>query len=166
MASNQAPHSPCTLNLHPYKQTELSAPAYTIQHDPAIWGDPAVFRPERWLEEQEAGKQPEKDNNNDKWPPKGADLKKYLLTFGMGPRACIGKKSVLLSFHKRGTLPTLVFRSSLATMQMQLILATLVLRYEMEARDDVLESVEGFMHKPVAVWAHLRRRSRRGVRGE
>ncbi|KAF8487761.1 cytochrome P450 [Gautieria morchelliformis] len=105
--------------------TELSAPAYTMQHDPAIWGDPEVFRPERWLEG-------------------GAELKKYLFTFGMGPRACIGQ--------------------NLAIMQVKLLLATLVLRYDMELRDEVMDSVEGFMHKPVAVWMRLKRRRGQGSR--
>ena len=51
---------------------------------------------------------------------------------------------------------------SLATMQMQLLIAMLVLRYDMELRNEVLESVEGFMHKPVAVWVRLRRRMTTG----
>lgn len=50
-------------------QTEMSVPAYTIQHDKAIWGDPDNFRPERWLEEK--------------------DLHRYFLIFGKGPRACV-----------------------------------------------------------------------------
>lgn len=47
--------------------------------------------------------------------------------------------------------------SSLAAMQMQMLIATLVLRYDIELRDEDMESVEGFMHKPVAVWVRLRR---------
>lgn len=47
----------------------MSVPAYTIQHDKAIWGDPENFRPERWLEEN--------------------DLSRYLMTFGKGPRQCV-----------------------------------------------------------------------------
>ncbi len=47
----------------------MSVPAYTIQHDRTIWGDPENFRPERWLEEK--------------------DLGRYLLTFGKGPRQCV-----------------------------------------------------------------------------
>ncbi|KAF9014302.1 benzoate para-hydroxylase, partial [Cyathus striatus] len=49
--------------------TEVSIPAFTIQRDPEIWGDPENFRPERWLGSD--------------------DLKPYLLTFGRGPRACV-----------------------------------------------------------------------------
>ncbi|KAF8577651.1 cytochrome P450 [Ramaria rubella] len=105
--------------------TELSAPAWTIQHDPAIWGDPEVFRPERWLESG------------------ASELKRHLLTFGMGPRACIGK--------------------NLAYMQMQLLIATLVRRYDMDLCEDELRSVEGFMHKPVEVWVRIRRRNGAGL---
>lgn len=90
----------CTDTISPKRlQTELSVPAYTIQRDPAIWGDPEVFRPERWLEEPGTNNNKHSDaaeKNFKGWSgngrPKGADLKKYLLTFGMGPRACIGKK--------------------------------------------------------------------------
>ncbi|KAL0952984.1 hypothetical protein HGRIS_007195 [Hohenbuehelia grisea] len=52
--------------------TEMSVPAYTIQHDATIWRDPENFRPERWLEEK--------------------DLGRYLMTFGKGPRQCLGRK--------------------------------------------------------------------------
>ncbi|KAJ7354147.1 benzoate para-hydroxylase [Mycena albidolilacea] len=48
--------------------TELSVPAWTIGHDAELWGDPEVFRPERWLE--------------------GKEKRQYLLSFGKGPRAC------------------------------------------------------------------------------
>ncbi|KAJ7485749.1 benzoate para-hydroxylase [Mycena latifolia] len=49
--------------------TELSVPAWTIGHDPDLWGDAETFRPERWIEDKE--------------------LRSYLLTFGKGPRACV-----------------------------------------------------------------------------
>jgi len=106
--------------------TELSCPAYTIQHDPEIWGaDADSFRPERWLD------------------PVASDLKKYLLTFGVGPRACIGK--------------------NLAVLQMQILVATFVMRYDLVLRDpQELKSVEGFMHKPVDLWARVYMRGAQG----
>ncbi|KAF7340718.1 Benzoate 4-monooxygenase [Mycena sanguinolenta] len=78
-------HSTTAIGLHRYapagglvccghffpEGTELSVPAWTIGHDPEVWGDPEVFRPERWLESKEN--------------------KQYLLAFGKGPRACIGQ---------------------------------------------------------------------------
>ncbi|KAF7305701.1 Peroxidase [Mycena chlorophos] len=102
---------------------EVSAPAYTIQRDPRIWGEDAEeYRPERWIEEG------------------GGGLKKHMLTFGSGPRACIGK--------------------NLAYIQMQLALATVLLRYEFTMQPDVTElrSVEGFMHRPLELWLAVKRR--------
>ncbi|KZV93251.1 cytochrome P450 [Exidia glandulosa HHB12029] len=101
---------------------EVSAPAYTIQRDPRIWGaDADEYRPERWLEEG------------------GGALKKHMMTFGQGPRACIGK--------------------NLAYIQMQLALVTALLRYEFVLPPNAqLRSVEGFMHKPVELWVGIRRR--------
>jgi benzoate 4-monooxygenase len=98
---------------------ELSAPAYSFQHSPLVWGsDSNTFNPDRFLE--------------------NPDLKKHLLTFGLGPRACIGK--------------------NLAYFQMQLLVALIVGRYGgVELRDAELRSVEGFMHKPVDLWVKLRR---------
>ncbi|KAJ7913349.1 benzoate para-hydroxylase [Mycena leptocephala] len=91
--------------------TEISVPAFTIQHLESIWGDPDVFRPERWLES----------------PEKRKYLSRFLLTFGKGPRACLGK--------------------NLAYMETQLILATVIHRYNIELESDHLDSTEGFVHK-------------------
>ncbi|KAJ7612112.1 benzoate para-hydroxylase [Roridomyces roridus] len=103
--------------------TEISVPAYTLQHEESIWGgDPEVFRPERWLEA----------------PEKGQYLSKYLLTFGKGPRACLGK--------------------NLAYMETQLMLATVILRYNIQIESDVLESTEGFVHKTTGLMVKLSRR--------
>ncbi|KAF9023814.1 benzoate para-hydroxylase [Hymenopellis radicata] len=98
--------------------TEMSVPAWTIQHDPRIWGDPEVFRPERWLESK--------------------DLKPYLLTFGKGPRACLGR--------------------NLAYMEMRLVLATVILRYDLQLQSPALETTEGFMHKPLKMMVKFSRR--------
>ncbi|KAF9463856.1 benzoate para-hydroxylase [Collybia nuda] len=98
--------------------TEMSVPAWTIQHDQSIWGDPETFRPERWLESKE--------------------LHRYLLTFGKGPRACLGR--------------------NLAYMEMRLALATILLRYNIELNSDILETTEGFMHKPLKMMVKFSRR--------
>jgi len=65
-------------DVHPLEadeqvKTEVSVPAYTVQRDVTIWGDPDMFRPERWFELQD----------------KGQDLTQYLLSFGKGARACV-----------------------------------------------------------------------------
>ncbi|KAJ8522254.1 hypothetical protein ONZ45_g1155 [Pleurotus djamor] len=99
-------------------RTEMSVPAYTIQHDETIWGDSETFRPERWLEEK--------------------DLGRYLLTFGKGPRQCLGR--------------------NLAYIEMQLVIATMLLRYEIKLQSDHLETTEGFMHKPLHMMVKLKRR--------
>ncbi|KAF9020226.1 benzoate para-hydroxylase [Hymenopellis radicata] len=101
--------------------TEMSVPAWTIQHDARIWGDPEVFRPERWLESK--------------------DLKACLLTFGKGPRACLGR--------------------NLAYMEMRLVLGTVLLRYDIQLQSPVLETTEGFMHKPRSMMVRFSRRERR-----
>ncbi|EIW80743.1 benzoate para-hydroxylase [Coniophora puteana RWD-64-598 SS2] len=103
--------------------TEMSVPAWTIQHDPEIWGDPEVFRPERWIE--------------------NPDLKKYLMTFGKGPRACLGRH--------------------LAYMEMRLVLSTVLLRYDLQLKSQVMETTEGFMHKPNEMFVRLSRRERKGA---
>ncbi|KAJ6510966.1 benzoate para-hydroxylase [Mycena sanguinolenta] len=113
-------HSTTAIGLHRYapagglvccghffpEGTELSVPAWTIGHDPEMWGDPEVFRPERWLESKEN--------------------KQYLLAFGKGPRAC-----------------------------MISVLSTILLRYKVEVKSQVLETTEGFMHKPRDCWIKL-----------
>ncbi|TLD18009.1 hypothetical protein PspLS_10457 [Pyricularia sp. CBS 133598] len=53
----------------------------TSHHDPTVFQDPAEFRPERWLVRDGDGNL---IGNNE-------ELKKYLLTFGRGSRACIGE---------------------------------------------------------------------------
>ncbi|KAK7028528.1 benzoate 4-monooxygenase [Favolaschia claudopus] len=68
--------------------TELSVPAWTIGHDPQVWGDPDTFRPERWLE--------------------GKENRQYLLAFGKGPRACIGQN--LANIEMALVLSTILLR--------------------------------------------------------
>ncbi|KAJ6606047.1 benzoate para-hydroxylase [Mycena vulgaris] len=101
---------------------EISVPAFTIQHEESIWGDPDVFRPERWLES----------------PEKRKHLLGYLLTFGKGPRACLGK--------------------NLAYMETQLMLATIILRYDVELESSDLVSTEGFVHKTTHLMVKLTRK--------
>ncbi|KAJ7607806.1 benzoate para-hydroxylase [Mycena polygramma] len=101
--------------------TELSVPAWTIGHDAELWGDPFVFRPERWLE---GG---------------GKESRAYLLAFGKGPRACIGQ--------------------NLAYIEMISVISTMLLRYTIAVRSPVLETTEGFMHKPLHLWIKLAHRS-------
>ncbi|KAJ7306251.1 benzoate para-hydroxylase [Mycena albidolilacea] len=109
--------------------TEISVPAFTIQHHDSIWGDPDVFRPERWLES----------------PEKRKYLSRYLLTFGKGPRACV-------SAHTNHIM------IGLACMETQLILATVIHRYNIELESDHLDSTEGFVHKTKHLLVKLSRK--------
>ena len=53
----------------------VSVPAYTIHHDPAIWGaDADAFRPERWAEGALTDRQ-----------------RAAFIPFSYGPRACVGR---------------------------------------------------------------------------
>ncbi|KAJ6552794.1 benzoate para-hydroxylase [Mycena capillaripes] len=104
--------------------TEISVPAFTIQHYDDIWGDPDVFRPERWLES----------------PEKRKYLSRYLLTFGKGPRACVSAYA------------------SHIVIRTQLILATVIHRYNIELESDHLESMEGFVHKTKHLLVKLSRK--------
>ncbi|KAK3589275.1 hypothetical protein CHS0354_008338 [Potamilus streckersoni] len=52
---------------------------WTIHHDPSIWGDPWIFRPERFL------------NENGELLPVEHSLRQSLVIFGTGPRSCVGE---------------------------------------------------------------------------
>ncbi|KAK3389163.1 cytochrome P450 [Podospora didyma] len=55
--------------------TPVSETPYFVLMDPSVFPDPTVFRPERWLEAENAGQR----------------LDKYLVSFGRGTRQCLGK---------------------------------------------------------------------------
>ena len=40
-----------------------------MQHNDTVWGDPYIFRPERWIEDP--------------------DIRKYMMIFGHGTRVCV-----------------------------------------------------------------------------
>lgn len=60
------------------KNTGILYNIHAVNHDPALWKDPDVFRPERFLDPS-TGKL-----NLEGQPP--------LLSFGLGPRTCPGEK--------------------------------------------------------------------------
>nr|KAK5437190.1 hypothetical protein LTR18_009052 [Exophiala xenobiotica] len=56
----------------------VSTATHAIHMDPNIWGDPSVFRPERWLDEA------------------GKELQQFFLVFTTGPRGYIGRNVTYL----------------------------------------------------------------------
>ncbi len=57
-------------------QTPVSQTPYFILMHPGVFPQPEVFRPERWLEQDE----------------KAPKLDRYLVSFGKGSRQCVGLK--------------------------------------------------------------------------
>ncbi|KAL3870430.1 hypothetical protein ACJMK2_038498 [Sinanodonta woodiana] len=67
------------VELEEYKGSMLITNMWTAHHDPAIWGDPWVFRPDRFL-----------DDNGELLSPEHT-LRQSLVTFGAGKRVCVGE---------------------------------------------------------------------------
>lgn len=49
---------------------------FSVAHDEKLFPDSFTFRPERWLHEPKA--------------PDGSHLSRYMVSFGRGPRSCVG----------------------------------------------------------------------------
>ncbi|KAI0437384.1 cytochrome P450 monooxygenase [Xylaria telfairii] len=65
--------------------TEIGANPYVVHRDKGVFGEDAdEFRPERWLED----------------PDKAQDTERYILTWGYGPRICLGKNIAILETNK------------------------------------------------------------------
>ncbi len=61
------------------KGTLFMINSWALHHDEALWGDPCIFRPERFL-----------GDNGELLPPDHGN-RKHLLPFGAGPRVCLGE---------------------------------------------------------------------------
>jgi cytochrome P450 len=65
--------------------TEVGINPYVIHRNTSIFGDDAeVFRPERWLENEEKAK----------------EMDRYMVQFGTGSRVCLGKNISLMEMSK------------------------------------------------------------------
>lgn len=71
----------------------VSVPTYTLHHDPVLFPEPFVFKPERWLE----GKEEDRQN-----------LKDFFIPFTLGKYSCIGRNIAYLEQYV--VLSTLVNR--------------------------------------------------------
>lgn len=74
--------------------TEVSSFAYVLHRDPALYApDPETYRPERWLECDDA---------------RAAEMEASQFVFGLGPRVCLGKEIAAMEMWK--LLPQVVRR--------------------------------------------------------
>lgn len=90
----------------------VSVPTWSLHRNPELFPEPDVFRPERWLEN---------DIEN---------LKKYVMPFSQGPRACLGR--------------------NLAYLEMLVIIPTLIRRYDFTfaEKDFVLPALDRHVANP------------------
>lgn len=79
------------------------------------------------------------DFNPDRWFDISERQKNAFIPFSYGPRSCVGR--------------------NVAEMEMALIVATVFRRYEFECYQDVLETKEGFLRKPVECLVGVRKRA-------
>lgn len=76
---HKASHDSVIAGIAIPKDTRLMYNAYSVNHDPKLWVDHDVFRPERFLNPVTGTLL-----SKDRLPP--------LLSFGLGPRSCLGEK--------------------------------------------------------------------------
>ncbi|KAK5551098.1 hypothetical protein LTR46_010916 [Exophiala xenobiotica] len=74
--------------------TTVSAPCWTIHHDPNLFEDPQEYRPERWLGEA------------------GAELQKWFFPFSTGARGCVGRNIAYMEVSL--TIATIIRRYEFA----------------------------------------------------
>lgn len=98
----------------------VSAPIYAVHRSEALFRRPLDFIPERWIPDEEFGKNEQEAKN----------LKEYCIPFSLGPRACIGR--------------------NLAYMEVSIVVAALVLNFEWELayKDSDMPMIERFNYNP------------------
>jgi cytochrome P450 len=65
--------------------TEITSHSYTVQRDPAMYGNDAnEFKPERWMTSEK----------------RNFEMEAAQFTFGVGPRVCLGKDIALMEMYK------------------------------------------------------------------
>jgi len=99
-------------------QTEVLASQHMLNFWDEIWDEPAVFRPERWLTDDDARLQ---------------EMKRAFYPFSMGVRSCTGREYVLCS----ALFYLLVYVNTstpcrLAWMELRVALASVIRRFDIE----------------------------------
>lgn len=131
-------------NLSVAKGTVFTVPMASVNRSAHFWGEDAkVFRPGRWLEDDQNG-----------IPTKAKEIQGYrhLLTFVDGPRICLGRTFVVAEFKVRVyffPLPFLVPRRG--SFSQQAVLSVLVKNFVFELRDGMETKIEvgsGFLPRP------------------
>jgi len=67
--------------------TVVAVAPYSVHRHPALYRDPDEYRPERWVDFDEA------------YPNQREDLKKYNIVFSQGSRACIGRHLAIVELQ-------------------------------------------------------------------
>ncbi|KAG9249760.1 cytochrome P450 [Emericellopsis atlantica] len=80
--------------------------------------------------------------NPSRWENPTAEMKKAFIPFSHGPRSCVGR--------------------NLAEIQMKLIAATWIKRYDVFLEQEVMETREGFLRKPTGLNVRIQRRRKGG----
>ncbi|KXN74701.1 cytochrome P450, partial [Conidiobolus coronatus NRRL 28638] len=107
----EVPEGGMTIQGHYLPQgTEITLDIYTQHNDPNFWKNPREFNLDRWL-----GPDTEANKNR-------------LVTFGLGPRSCIGR--------------------DLARSEIYLVLANLLRNFNFELVDKELIPTNKFLYKP------------------
>ncbi|KAK4141222.1 benzoate 4-monooxygenase [Dichotomopilus funicola] len=108
--------------------TVLSVPAYSVHHSTEIWGPDADEF------------RPERWLDGEEGNAEGltARQKNAFVPFSYGPRSCVGR--------------------NVAEMEMKLIVATWARRYDVKLEQEVMETREGFLRKPLGLDIALTRR--------
>jgi hypothetical protein len=70
------------------------------------------------------------------------------------------RETVILSIPRMSVPVTDYFIHSIVNMEMILVLSTFLLRYNVELKSPVMETIERFQHEPVAMMVKITRKSK------
>jgi cytochrome P450 len=120
------PKGGATIQGHYFKEgTTVSVSTLNVHHSEKYFHDAKRFKPERWL---------------DKDTEEYQNLKKYVVPFSFGSRACIGR--------------------SIAFLELQVTIASVIHRFDLEMKDPEkpVPMIERFNTNPAYFWVKIRPR--------